>query len=138
MSLGKRKLGDTIQIDLTPMLDVVFILLIFFIVTAAFIDEVGLEFQQAPVASGPSMEDQRDIVFHVAANNDILLDGRRVDIRSVRANVERLRAANPTAKVIIHAQAGARTATYVRIADQAREAGIEDVVLVPSLTGKNL
>ena len=138
MSLGKRKLEDSIQIDLTPMLDVVFILLIFFIVTAAFIDEVGLEFQQAPIASGPSVEDQQNIVFYIAANDDISLDGRRVDIRSVRANVERLRAANPTAKVIIHAQAEARTATYVRIADQAREAGIEDVVLVPSSRGKHL
>ncbi|MBQ0719928.1 MAG: biopolymer transporter ExbD [Gammaproteobacteria bacterium] len=129
MSLGKSRLEDETQIDLTPMLDVVFILLIFFVVTAAFVDETAIDLQHEPPSTNATTEQNDNIVFQIAANNDITLEGRRVDIRSVRANVERLRASNRDAKVIISTDSGARAATYIRIADQAREAGVEDVVL---------
>jgi biopolymer transport protein ExbD len=129
MSLGKSRLEEDTQIDLTPMLDVVFILLIFFVVTAAFVDETAIDLQHEPPSTSATIEKNDDIIFQVSANNDITLDGRRVDIRSVRANVERLRASNRDAKVIISTAAQARTDTYIRIADQARAAGVEDVVL---------
>jgi biopolymer transport protein ExbD len=129
MSLGKSRLEDDTQIDLTPMLDVVFILLIFFVVTAAFVDETAIDLQHEPPSTSATIEKNDDIIFLVSANNDITLDGRRVDIRSVRANVERLRASNRDAKVIISTDAQARTDTYIRIADQARAAGVGDIVL---------
>jgi biopolymer transport protein ExbD len=129
MSLGKSRLEDDTQIDLTPMLDVVFILLIFFVVTAAFVDETAIDLQHTPPSTSATIEKNDDITFQVSANNDITLDGRRVDIRSVRANVERLRASNRDAKVLISTDANARTDTYIRIADQARAAGVEDIVL---------
>ncbi len=129
MSLGKSRLEEDTQIDLTPMLDVVFILLIFFVVTAAFIDETAIDLQHQSPSASPSTEKPDNIVFQVSANNDITLDGRRVDIRSVRANVERLRASNRDAKVIISTDSSARTDTYIRIADQARAAGVEDISL---------
>ena len=129
MSLGKSRLEDDTQIDLTPMLDVVFILLIFFVVTAAFVDETAIDLQHTPPSTTATVEKSDDITFQVSANNDITLDGRRVDIRSVRANVERLRASNRDAKVLISTDASARTDTYIRIADQARAAGVEDIVL---------
>lgn len=129
MSLGKSRLEDDTQIDLTPMLDVVFILLIFFVVTAAFVDETAIDLQHTPPSTSATIEKSDDITFQVSANNDITLDGRRVDIRSVRANVERLRASNRDAKVLISTDANARTDTYIRIADQARAAGVEDIVL---------
>jgi biopolymer transport protein ExbD len=129
MSLGKSRLEDDTQIDLTPMLDVVFILLIFFVVTAAFVDETAIDLQHTPPSTSATVEKSDDITFQVSANNDITLDGRRVDIRSVRANVERLRASNRDAKVLISTDANARTDTYIRIADQARAAGVEDIVL---------
>jgi biopolymer transport protein ExbD len=129
MSLGKSRLEEDTQIDLTPMLDVVFILLIFFVVTAAFVDETAIDLQHEPPSTSATIEKNDDIIFQVSANNDITLDGRRVDIRSVRANVERLRASHRDAKVIISTDAQARTDTYIRIADQARAAGVEDVVL---------
>ncbi|RLA39913.1 MAG: biopolymer transporter ExbD [Gammaproteobacteria bacterium] len=132
MSLGKSRLEDDTQIDLTPMLDVVFILLIFFVVTAAFVDETAIDLQHEPPSTSATIEKSDDIIFQVSANNDITLDGRRVDIRSVRANVERLRASNRDVKVIISTDARAQTATYIRIADQARAAGIEDVILMPT------
>lgn len=129
MSLGKSRLEDDTQIDLTPMLDVVFILLIFFVVTAAFVDETAIDLQHEPPSTSATVEKSDDITFQVSANNDITLDGRRVDIRSVRANVERLRASNRDAKVIISTDARARTETYIRIADQAQAAGVEDIAL---------
>jgi|AZIJ01.1.fsa_nt_gi biopolymer transport protein ExbD len=129
MSLGKSRLEDDTQIDLTPMLDVVFILLIFFVVTAAFVDETAIDLQHTPPSTNAAVEKSDDITFQVGANNDITLDGRRVDIRSVRANVERLRASNRDAKVLISTDSRARTDTYIRIADQARAAGVEDIVL---------
>ena len=129
MSLGKSRLEDDTQIDLTPMLDVVFILLIFFVVTAAFVDETAIDLQHTPPSTSTTVEKNDDITFQVSANNDITLDGRRVDIRSVRANVERLRASNRDAKVLISTDSRARTDTYIRIADQARAAGVGDIVL---------
>ncbi len=129
MSLGKSRLEDDTQIDLTPMLDVVFILLIFFVVTAAFVDETAIDLQHEPPSTSATIEKSDDITFQVSANNDITLDGRRVDIRSVRANVERLRASNRDAKVIISTDARARTDTYIRIADQARAAGVGNILL---------
>ena len=129
MSLGKSRLEENTQIDLTPMLDVVFILLIFFVVTAAFVDESAIDLQYQPPSTNASPEKSDDIIFQVGANNDISLDGRRVDIRSVRANVERLRASNRNAKVIISTDSRAQTKTYIRIADQARAAGVEDIML---------
>jgi len=132
MSLGKSRLEEDTQIDLTPMLDVVFILLIFFVVTAAFVDETAITLQHEPPSTRATIETSDDIIFQVNANNDISLDGRRVDIRSVRANVERLRASNRDVKVIISTDARAQTATYIRIADQARAAGVVDVILVPT------
>ena len=129
MSLGKSRLEEDTQIDMTPMLDVVFILLIFFVVTAAFVDETTIDLQHQPPSTKAASEKSEDILFQVGANNDISLDGRRVDIRSVRANVERLRASNRDAKVIISTDSRAQTETYIRIADQARAAGVEGIVL---------
>jgi len=132
MSLGKSRLEEDTQIDLTPMLDVVFILLIFFVVTAAFVDETAIDLQHQPPSTSATIEKSDNIIFQVNANNDISLDGRRVDIRSVRANVERLRASNRDAKVIISTDSRAQTRTYIRIADQARAAGVQDVILAPT------
>ena len=131
MALGKRrKEVDDSQIDLTPMLDVVFIMLIFFIVTASFVNESGLAVDRPPTSDQPPPDSENtNIVFRVSESNDIMLEGRRIDIRSVRANVERLHAEKPEAKVVINAHPKAKTETYVLISDQAREAGVYDISL---------
>lgn len=129
MALGRRRTEDESQIDLTPMLDVVFIMLIFFIVTATFINETAIDVQRPPTTEEPPDEDNKNIVFQVGPNGNIILQGRNIDVRSVRANVERLRAENPQAKVIIAAAPEAKSSIYIKIADQAREAGIFDISL---------
>lgn len=131
MALGKRrKAEDDSQIDLTPMLDVVFIMLIFFIVTASFVNETGLNVDRPPTSDQPPPDSENtNIVFRVSESNDITLEGRRIDIRSVRANVERLHAEKPEAKVVINSHPKAKTEVFVMISDQAREAGVYDISL---------
>ena len=106
--------------------------LIFFIVTASFVNESGLDVNRPPTTDQPPPPDdptKRNIVFRISESNELLLDGRRIDIRAVRANVERMSAENPEAKVIIDAHPKSKTELYVLIADQAREAGVYDVSL---------
>ena len=131
MALGKRRKGeDDSQIDLTPMLDVVFIMLIFFIVTASFVNESGLNVDRPPTSDQPPPDSKNtNIVFRVSESNEIMLEGRRIDIRSVRANVERLHAEKPEAKVVINSHPKAKTEVFVMISDQAREAGVYDISL---------
>ena len=136
MALGKqyRSSGtesDSSDIDLTPMLDVVFIMLIFFVVTASFVKESGLDINRPPITENQEEQQQenKNMVFQITENNEVFLAGRHIDVRSVRANVERAHAENPQAKVIIEAHPKAKTNTFVLISDQAREAGITDIAL---------
>lgn len=138
--MSRRKKGragdDTNEIDLTPMLDVVFIMLIFFIVTASFVKESGINPNvPEPNNNPPPAEAEPNILVRISSDNQIWLlekEGeRRVDTRAVRSNIERLRAELPKASVIIQASGKADTGTYVAVADAAREANAPNVVLVP-------
>ena len=118
------------NIDLTPMLDVVFIMLIFFIVTASFIKESGIVVNRPDPSENNNPSDIKNIVFQIDATDEIWLEGRRIDVRSVRANVERMHAQNPKATVIIQAHPKATTDTITQISDQSREADVEQVSLI--------
>ncbi len=119
---------DEAQIDLTPMLDVVFIMLIFFIVTASFIKEAGVEVNR-PQASTSEPAENVNILIAITANDEIWMDNRRVDIRAVRANIERLHAENPKGAVVIQADNKSTTEVVVAVLDSSREAGVFDVSL---------
>lgn len=138
--MSRRKKGrsadDTSEIDLTPMLDVVFIMLIFFIVTASFVKEVGLDINVPEKNDSPPPDDApQNILVRISADNQIWFRDeageRRVDERQVRSNIERLRAELPKASVIIQADKKANAATYVAVQDAAQEANAPNVVLVP-------
>ncbi len=111
---------DDSAVDLTPMLDVVFIMLIFFIVTATFIKEAGVEVNR-PDASTSNQKDNTTVLVAINADNSIWIDKRRVDIRSVRANIERLHAENPEGGVVIQADELASVKTFTEVLDAARE-----------------
>ncbi len=106
-------------VDLTPMLDVVFIMLIFFIVTASFIKESGVEVNRPAAETGESKT--ASVLVGINADNSIWMDGRRIDIRSVRANIERLHAENPEGAVVIQADELASVKTFTEVLDQARQ-----------------
>ena len=124
----RRQRSREDKVNLTPMLDVVFIMLIFFIVTATFVKEVGLDVNQPEKAPVPDPE-KKSIVVHVTSTDRIIIAGRNVDVRSVRANIERMHAENPEAPVVIRSHPESRTDTTVRILDSARQAGVGNVSL---------
>ncbi len=110
-------------IDLTPMLDVVFIMLIFFIVTASFVKEAGIDVNR-PEATNEVSAGQANILIAVSANDEIWLDRRRIDKRAVKANVARMRAENPKGTVVIQADGKATVETLAAVADGAIAAGV--------------
>ena len=127
---ARRDEEEGAQINLTPMLDVVFIMLIFFIVTATFVKEVGLDVNQPEDDKPKTVDpDKRSIVVRVTSRDRILIAQRDVDWRSVRANIERMHAENPEAPVIIQPHPESRTEVMVHIMDSARQAGVTNVSL---------
>lgn len=116
------------EIDLTPMLDVVFIMLIFFIVTASFVKEAGVEVNR-PEASTANKKENSNILIAVTATNEIWIDKRRVDKRAVRSVVERMHAENPKGAVVVQADQASNTETVVSVIDASRAAGVYDVSL---------
>ena len=128
-----HKAPEEESVDLTPMLDVVFILLIFFIVTSTFIQEraLGLE-PPPPPSNAPSNPDTQAILVFVGEDNLITVNGRYTDLGGVRANMERLRAENPESALIIQAHPRARTGTIVKIRDEAYNAQMNQVNIVQS------
>ena len=114
------------EINLTPMLDVVFIMLIFFIVTASFLKEAGIDVNR-PDEPPRDVPVKANILVAISAANEIWIDRRRVDPRAVRANIERLHAENPKGSVIIQTDKRAYTETLVGVMDSARQAGVFDV-----------
>ena len=123
----RRASEDESGIDLTPMLDVVFIMLIFFIVTASFVKEAGIHVARPQPRQNVADASDPNILLTVTAGNEIWLGERRIDARSVRANIERLQAGNPEAAVVIRAHEDSDTGVFAGIADLSREAGVYDV-----------
>ena len=115
------KEDDEAEINLTPMLDIVFIMLIFFIVTATFIRESGLDINQPDDNQNPPPPDdeKKNILIQIDSNNRVFINLRRVDIRQVRANIERLHAENPEGIVVIQPHGDSRTGLIVSIYDAA-------------------
>ena len=121
--------GDE-QINLTPMLDVVFIMLIFFIVTATFVKEVGLDVNQPDQDKPKTVDpDKKSIVVRITNRDRIIIAQRDVDWRAVRANIERLHAENPEAPVIIQPHPESTTESMIHVMDSARQAGVYNVSL---------
>ena len=116
------------EINLTPMLDVVFIMLIFFIVTANFIKEPGLEVNR-PDSDTSEIQENAAILIAIGATNDIWIDGRRVDVRQVKANITKLLADNPQGSVVIQADEKAQADAIIQVMDQSREAGVYAISL---------
>jgi len=114
------------NIDITPMLDVTFIMLIFFIVTASFVKETGISVNR-PQAPTAVVKEKANILIAIDAHNNIWIDRRKIDIRSVRPNIERLHSENPQGSVVIEADKESKTNTLVQVMDAARQAGVYNV-----------
>ena len=125
----KRSRGeDETEINLTPMLDVTFIMLIFFIVTASFVKEAGIDVSRPPAATAERKE-RGNILVAITENDQIWIDRRQVDPRALRANIERLHAENPQGSVVIQADKNSKNGLLVQVMDAARLAGVGNVSL---------
>ena len=122
--IGKQKAEEGAEIDLTPMLDVVFIMLIFFIVVASFLKEAGVEVSRPDNKQPDDPNDAVSIVFEVAADGQIYLENRRVDERAVRAVAQRILAEDPEAPMTVKVAKGAKAGVAVDVIDAGYEAGV--------------
>lgn len=135
MSRRTRKSSeDEAGIDMTPMLDIVFIMLIFFIVTTSFVKETGIDVNR-PSASTAERKERGNILIAIRANGEVWINKRAVDIRAVRANVERLHAENPEGSVVLIADKESQTGQLVEVMDQVRSAGVENVSIAATEPG---
>ncbi|MGD8859067.1 MAG: biopolymer transporter ExbD, partial [Myxococcales bacterium] len=116
------------DINMTPMLDIVFIMLIFFIVTASFTKESGVDVNR-PSASTAEVKERGNIMVAITDNGQIWIDNRQVDPRALRANIERLHAENPQGAVVIQADENSKNKLLVEVMDAARMAGVYNVSL---------
>ena len=122
----KSALDEESNIDMTPMLDIVFIMLIFFIVTATFVKETGIDVTR-PDSETAVQQTKVGILIAIDAQNEIWINRRKIDLSALRANVERLRAENPQGGAVIQADKAARTGILVDVMDRLRQAGVPRV-----------
>ena len=132
MARRKRGTADETEINMTPMLDIVFIMLIFFIVTASFVKEAGIDVNR-PDASTAEKKKQGNILVAISENGQIWIDKRQVDVRALRPNIERLHAENPLGAVVIQADKNSKNGLLVDVMDAAREAGVFNVSIAAEI-----
>ncbi len=125
MHQSKRRYNkpDTASVDMTPMLDIVFIMLIFFIVTAVFLDEAGLDFTQKPTECEECTDNKQSITIYIDSENKVSVDRVPVKLNGVPHRVERLLAEKPDANVLILASRQATLDPIVYVKDQMNQAG---------------
>ena len=132
MRRKRKNISDENPLDLTPMMDIVFIMLIFFIVTTSFVKETGVDINR-PNAETAERDEKGNILVAITQNNEIWIDKRRIDLKAVRANIERLKIEYPEGSVIIQADKEARSGLLVETMDQIRLAGVQNI----SIAAKN-
>ena len=132
MRRKNRVKSEENSLDLTPMMDIVFIMLIFFIVTTSFVKETGVDINR-PNAETAERDERGNILVAITATNEIWIDKTRVDLKAVRANIERLKIEYPEGSVIIQADKESRSGLLVEAMDQIRLAGVQNI----SIAAKN-
>jgi len=126
MRRQRKASAEQAEVDLTPMLDVVFIMLIFFIVTASFVKESGMDVNR-PDAATATLKPRGNILVAITPSGQIWIDKRQVDVRSLRANLERLHAENPQGAVVIQADEDSKNGLLVAVMDASKLAKIDSV-----------
>lgn len=131
ISAARRANTKNLELNIAPLIDMVFILLIFFLVTTSFLKETGVDISR-PTASTAVSKATTSILIGVTKDNTIHIDRREVDIRAVRANVERALAENPDGSVVIVADKESLTGLVINVMDACKLAGAENVSIAAS------
>lgn len=125
---GQNSNNNTQDINISPLIDLVFLLLIFFLVTTSFVKETGIEVQR-PVASTAELKEQGNLLIGVDNSGRVFMDRRQVDVRMVRGHIARALAENPKSGVIIVADQQSQAGIIIKVMDQCRLAGAKSVSL---------
>ena len=123
---SRRRRTSVRDLNITPLIDMVFILLIFFVVTTSFVKEAGVAVER-PVAQTAEIKDKASLMIGVDAEGVIYIQGQSVDIRSIRARVEQYLAETPEGSVVIVADKTSQTGVVIRLLDACRLAGAKDL-----------
>ena len=132
ISAARRGKKGNLELNIAPLIDMVFILLIFFLVTTSFVKETGVDISR-PAASTAVSKTGTTILIGVTRDDTVHMDKREIDPRAVRANVERALAENPEASVVIVADKESLTGLVINVMDNCKLAGAENVALAASL-----
>jgi biopolymer transport protein ExbD len=135
VTAARRKNRFSQDLNITPLIDMVFILLIFFIVTTSFVKETGIDVSR-PIASTAVSKAKATILIGLDEGDRIFLDRREIDVRAVRANVERALAENPEGSVVIVADKASSTGTAILVMDACRLAGAKNVSIAAKPPGE--
>ncbi|RMF11622.1 MAG: biopolymer transporter ExbD [Alphaproteobacteria bacterium] len=119
---------EEMEINMTPMLDIVFIMLIFFIVTASFIKEAGVNVQK-PKAVTAEKKDQASILIAITDKDEIWINKHKVDLKSLRTNIEKLHAENPKGTIVVQADKNAKAGTMLAVTEVVNAAGVPSVAI---------
>ncbi len=129
-----RKGHRGVEVNMGPLIDMVFLLLIFFVVTTSFVKETGIDVQR-PTANTAEIKEKGNVLIGVTQGGKVFLDRKQIDVRSVRAHMARVLAENPESSVVIVADRQSQTGTVIKVMDQCRLAGVKNVSIAASLSG---
>jgi biopolymer transport protein ExbD len=128
LSLGRKRDDKQVEINMSPMVDMTFLLLIFFLVTTTFVKESGVDVNR-PIASTAKAEENPNMIIGVTKDGMIYIENQIIDIRSVRSRMERFRSESPDGNVVITADKDSLFGVAIEVLDQVRMAGIKNVVV---------
>lgn len=128
--------NDNVDVNMSPLIDMVFLLLIFFVVTTSFVKESGIEVSRS-TASTAEVKEKASVMIGVSSDGEVYMEGKQVDVRSVRGLVERALAEDPEAGVVVVADKGSETGDVVAVMDQCRLAGASSVSLAAKREGED-
>jgi biopolymer transport protein ExbD len=132
ITASRRNRHTTAELNMAPLIDMVFILLIFFLVTTSFVKETGIDVHR-PTASTAMSKNKTTILIAIDPQNRIFMDRHEIDLRAVRANMARALAENPDGAVVVVADTASSTGTAIMVMDGCRLAGAKNVSLAASL-----
>jgi biopolymer transport protein ExbD len=132
LSIGAEKKSEGVELNMSPLIDMVFILLIFFLVTTSFVKESGGPEITRPIATTAEKKDKTNMIVSVTEDGLIYIEGQIIDIRSVRSQMERFYHENPLGSVVITADTNSKFGVPIDVLQQIRNAGITNVTVAAS------
>jgi biopolymer transport protein ExbD len=132
LALGAARKKHGVELNMSPLIDMVFILLIFFLVTTSFVKESALEVKRPIASQSQSDSDKQNMFVAIDKDGYIFIENQLVDIRSVRSRMERWFAENPLGNVVIMSDTDARWGVSIEVLDEVRQVGIKNVVVTSS------